>query len=264
MFAQAAAAAGLKPITGCELTVDVGGEHRHLTLLVAERHGYEHLCELITRAHAAHPRRVPTAPPTQPAAALADVLELAGGLFCLTGCARHGIEGEAEVRQLAEAFEGRLWVELQRPFQRGDRSACRPGGRSRAGSGCRCGHERRARPQPPPRRRCRTRWWRSACHATLDACEAERRGNREHVLKPPAEMAALFADLPEAVAATSAIADRIAFDLTRDLGYRPPATVDRAGRGARRGSAGTCSRTGTRPARATGRRRRCGSTRSSP
>ena len=37
-------------------------------------------------------------------------------------------------------------------------------------------------------------------HATLDACEAERRGNREHVLKSPEEMAALFADLPEAVA----------------------------------------------------------------
>ena len=37
-------------------------------------------------------------------------------------------------------------------------------------------------------------------HATLDACEAERRGNREHVLKRPAEMAALFADVPEAIA----------------------------------------------------------------
>ena len=37
VFAQAAAAAGLKPITGCELTVQVDGEHRHLTLLVESR-----------------------------------------------------------------------------------------------------------------------------------------------------------------------------------------------------------------------------------
>jgi error-prone DNA polymerase len=224
VFAQAAAAVGLKPITGCELTVDVGGEHRHLTLLVEERHGYEHLCELITRAHA-HTRDRPDRSPTQPVAALADVLELAGGLLCLTGCARHGIEDEATVRQLAEAFEDRLWVELQRPFQRGDRVRVQ----ARRALARRLGlpvvatndvhvHSRRRGPLQDAMVAIRV-------HATLDACEAERRGNREHVLKAPSEMAALFADVPEAVAATCAIADRVAFDLTRDLGYRPPATV---------------------------------------
>ena len=224
VFAQAAAAAGLKPITGCELTVQVAGAHRHLTLLVEQRRGYEHLCELITRAHA-HTRSGTDRSPGQPVAQLSDVLELAEGLLCLTGCARHGIEAEAPVRQLAEAFEGRLFVELQRPFQRGAKDRMR----ARRALARRLGlpvvatndvhvHSRRRGPLQDALVAIRV-------HATLDACEAERRGNREHVLKRPSEMAALFADAPEAVAATAEIADRIEFDLTRDLGYRPPATV---------------------------------------
>ena len=224
VFAQAAAAAGLKPITGCELTVQVDGEHRHLTLLVQQHRGYEHLCELITRAHAGT-RSGADRSPDQPVALLSDVLELAEGLLCLTGCSRHGVEDEGPVRQLAEAFEGRLYVELQRPFQRGDQSRLR----ARRALARRLGlpvvatndvhvHSRRRGPLQDALVAIRV-------HATLDACEAERRGNREHVLKRPAEMAALFADVPEAIAATAEIADRIEFDLTRDLGYRPPATV---------------------------------------
>src|SRR3984893_6373525 len=45
--------------------------------------------------------------------------------------------------------------------------------------------------------------------------------NAERRLKPPAEMAALFRDLPGAVAATRTIAERCAFKLC-DLGYRFP------------------------------------------
>ena len=98
-------------------------------------------------------------------------------------------------------------------------------------------------------------------HATLDACEADRRGNREHVLKPPAEMAALFADLPEAVRATrrdrralrastsratSATArpsptptpDRaLASSADARFAERYPGHVARSGRGARHGCA---------------------------
>jgi error-prone DNA polymerase len=59
-------------------------------------------------------------------------------------------------------------------------------------------------------------------HASLDACTALLRGNREHVLKAPGELVALFADLPEAVAETRSIAERCGFDLTQSLGYRPP------------------------------------------
>ena len=57
---------------------------------------------------------------------------------------------------------------------------------------------------------------------TLDGSEDARRGNRHAVLRPPHEMAALFADHPGAVAQTLRTAERLEFDLTRDLGYRFP------------------------------------------
>ena len=63
-------------------------------------------------------------------------------------------------------------------------------------------------------------------HRPLEACEAERRGNREHVLKSPREMALLFGDLPEATRETVELAERLRFDLTQDLGYRYPAADD--------------------------------------
>ncbi len=58
---------------------------------------------------------------------------------------------------------------------------------------------------------------------TLDGSHHVRRPNSEFYLRPPEEAAALFADCPDAVANTLAIAERCrAFDLTRDLGYRFP------------------------------------------
>jgi error-prone DNA polymerase len=221
VFAHAASAAGIRPITGCELTVG----DRHVTLLVADGRGYENLCRLLTHAHA-HTRDTPDRSPGRPAATLEALQEHAEGLLCLTGCARHGMHDRAAVEQLREAFDGRLWIELQRPFARGDRSRVR----EQVALARRLGlpvvatndvhmHTRRRGPLQDALVAIRV-------HQTLDACEGDRRGNREHVLKPPAEMAALFADLPEAVTATRTVAERIEFDLTRDLGYRPPDGVD--------------------------------------
>ena len=100
-------------------------------------------------------------------------------------------------------------------------------------------------------------------HRPLEACEAERRGNREHVLKSPREMALLFGDLPEATRETVELAERLRFDLTQDLGYRYPAADDAVADAelaqhlrARAGAALP------RP-RPTAARRACGSTRSS-
>src|SRR5207249_4965725 len=52
---------------------------------------------------------------------------------------------------------------------------------------------------------------------TLDASHQLRRENSEYFLKPPAEMAQLFNDHPQAIAKTQRIAERCRFDLTRDL-----------------------------------------------
>src|SRR5439155_1243884 len=61
---------------------------------------------------------------------------------------------------------------------------------------------------------------------TLDESEPARRGNSSHVLAPPEAMAERFADHPDAVHESGRIAERLAFDLTSDLGYQYPGAED--------------------------------------
>jgi len=120
-FAHAAREVGLRAVTGAEITLAGGA---HLTLLVETAAGYRNLCRLITAAHVGD-RRAPTA-------TLDQVARHAGGLHCLSGCARHGVlarpvsEGRLrEAEQLAVRLRAmfgrhRFSVELQRPYARGD------------------------------------------------------------------------------------------------------------------------------------------------
>ena len=62
--------------------------------------------------------------------------------------------------------------------------------------------------------------------STLDQTEPQRRGNGSSAMASPAEMAARFPEHPDAVAETARLAERIEFDLTRDLGYRYPGSHD--------------------------------------
>jgi len=85
-FAHAARAAGVRPVTGAELTLDDGS---HLTLLVATAAGYANLCRLITLAHA-HTRDARDRRAVPPSLDPAHLGAHAEGLVCLTGCARDG------------------------------------------------------------------------------------------------------------------------------------------------------------------------------
>jgi len=58
-------------------------------------------------------------------------------------------------------------------------------------------------------------------HVPLHRAGRRLAANAERYLKPPAQMARLFADLPQAVHATRDLADRLQFTMT-DLGYRFP------------------------------------------
>ena len=197
-FAHAATALGIRPITGCELTVEDAHGEFHVTLLVETRVGYSNLSQLLTAAHA-RDRLVPRTP-------LAALCASAEGLVCLTGCARHGtlVHPDERValergRALCEAFgRGNLRAELQRPLWRGDRARNRRLIECARTLGLRlCAtndvhvHDRRRGALQDAMVAIRT-------HQPLEACEAERRGNREHVLKSPRELALLFGDLPDA------------------------------------------------------------------
>jgi error-prone DNA polymerase len=220
-FAHAAKHLGIRAITGAELTLDGGA---HVTVLVETSQGYANLCRLLTAAHAGtRPKenREPVPPSLDPRL----LAELNDGLVCLSGCARDGlgVHYPNAAAELARAFgPDRFFVELQRPYERGDarRNAAL---RDLAGAlkvrtiatGDVHAHDvRRAGLQDVlVAVRMRT---------SLDGCERERRGNHEAVLAAPADMLERFPDDRDAVARTAELADRLRFDLTEELGYRYP------------------------------------------
>jgi error-prone DNA polymerase len=223
-WAMAAAAVGLRAIHGAEVTLDDG---RHLTLLVEDARGWANLCRIVSRAHAHTRDGREGAPATPPHAPLQTVLDHAGGLVCLTGCATGGVQDGATARRLLGAFgRGGLRVELQRPFLPGDRAR----NRARAALARRLGVPTVATGNVHAHARARAplqdAFTAVRLHETLDAGEPRRRGNWSHVLASPAAMAARFPDHLDAVAESARLADRLRFDLRSGLGYRYPGAED--------------------------------------
>jgi error-prone DNA polymerase len=119
-FAHAAKAFGIRPITGAEVTLEGGA---HVTLLVETAIGYANLCRLLTAAHARTRLPGKERELLEPALPLDHLEELNEGLVCLSGCARQGlaVRDPNAASRIARAFgRDRFFVELQRPFERGD------------------------------------------------------------------------------------------------------------------------------------------------
>src|SRR6478609_1774267 len=220
-FAHAAKHLGVRPITGAEVTL---ADESHVTLLVESARGYANLCRLLTAAHA-HTRDTTNREPLPPRLDQTLLEELNKGLVCLSGCARDGlaVRDPNAAARLARAFgRDRFYVELQRPYERGDTRrnahlrdlAASLGVRTVATGDVHAHDRRRATLQDVlVAVRCRT---------SLEGCERERRGNHESVLLPPEEMRDRFGDDLDAVAQTTELAGRLEFDLTEELGYRYP------------------------------------------
>ena len=126
--------------------------------------------------------------------------------------------------RLTGAFgRDRFFVELQRPYERGDarrnaalRDLADHLGVATVATGNVHAHE-------PRRTLLQDTLVAIRCRTSLDGCEQERRGNRESILRAPADAAARFAGIdPAAAARTVEIAERLRFDLTEELGYRYP------------------------------------------
>src|SRR2546423_2044283 len=221
-FAQAAKAFGVRPITGAELTLADGS---HVTLLVESAAGYANLCRLVTAAHSG--TRVPGKEREllEPALRQELLQERNEGLVCLSGCARRGlaVRNPNAAARLARAFgRDRFFVELQRPFERGDaarnarlRDLAAQIGVETAVTGDVQAHDRSRPALQDVLVAVRHR-------TSLDGCERERRGNRESVLRSAEEMRELFPDDREAVERTARLAEQLEFDLTEDLGYCYP------------------------------------------
>ena len=211
---------GITAHVGAEVTAAEGGRY---TLYAATRAGYQNLSRLITRTKL----RAGTKNPKHGAGAAAkreDFGEFSGGLICLTGGDEGPLAtgGREAVERLVELF-GRenVFVELQRHLDRAEEA------RNQAAVEI-------------------ARSLRLPLVATNGVCHAEAKQreildvftclkhkttlaeagrllavNSERHLKSPAEMARLFADLPEAIANTRVVSSRLGFTLS-DLGYQFP------------------------------------------
>lgn len=213
---------GLRAIVGAELTMLDGTV---LPVLVANRTGYQNLCRLITRAKLRGTK-------TEAPVAWDDLQEFAEGLVCLTGdeegalrqaLARGDMDSaETGVRRLRTIFgEGNVYVEIQRHLERGERlvngllvqlaaSECLP---LLASNGVLYA-ERGQRAVLDVFTCIRN-------HTHLDAAGVLLACNSERGLKPARHMQTLFADLPEALANTVRLADRLQFSM-ENLGYEFP------------------------------------------
>jgi error-prone DNA polymerase len=175
---------------------------------------------------------------SQPWGTLEQLEQHAAGLVCLSGCAREGAVAaawergdtagaEQLARRLLAAFgRDRFRVELQRPYWRRDRARNRWLQALAARLGVPCVATGNVHSHSPRRGRLQDAFVAIGLGQTLEESEPRRRGNRSSVLCSPAEMAARFAEHPDAVAETVRLAERLRFDLTTELGYRYPKSED--------------------------------------
>jgi error-prone DNA polymerase len=221
-FYKAATEAGLRPLVGATLTL---GDGARLPVLVETAEGYRTLCRLLTRVKL-------RAAKGEARARLDDLDGATRGLVCLTGGAAGPLAADlvAGRRDAAERTldrllgvfgRGQVYVELQRHRTRESELRTR-----------RLLDLAASRRLPvvatngvgyaTPAERLVLDVFTAVRHkTTLDAAGRRLPPNLERGLKPPEEMARLFADQPAAVAETVELAARLSFTL-KDLGYRFP------------------------------------------
>ena len=221
-FAQKARKGGVQPIIGVQIEVDFGdrrprGEQRHdaphpsLVLLATSEVGYRNLAALVSRAYLEGDRAQRVHLP------LAWLEGATDDIVCLTGgpevgpvdrLLREGKPAAAVERLagLADLFGDRLYVELQR---QGDWDRRHEGAVLRLAYAANLPIVATNEPffECPDDHEAHDALL-AIAEGTLVSVERRRRLTNDHCLKGQAEMAALFADLPEALDNTIEIARR--------------------------------------------------------
>ncbi|HEX3216794.1 MAG TPA: DNA polymerase III subunit alpha [Aestuariivirgaceae bacterium] len=226
-FSEVLAGKGIQPIIGATMRVDLGDQTEGpaqrtavprrlpvLALLAKDARGYANLMRLTSRAW------LDSADTAEPHLALSLLETHSAGLICLSGgpagpVNQALVDGQAGLARnrlvtLAAIFDGRLYVELQRHGLQAEAQA-------------ESGLIDLAYALDLPLVATNEPYFATrddfAAHDALIciaegeviAAENRRRLTPEHHFKPGSEMAALFADLPEAIANTAEIARRCAF-----------------------------------------------------
>jgi error-prone DNA polymerase len=201
-------------------------EPPRLLLLCTSQTGYQNLCQLITRF------KMREATKTEGAATLEDIEQFSAGLICLTGgdegpiaaALADGLHKDASnlIDRLSNIFgHGNLYLELQRHQQRDEE--CRNQSLLRlavahrlpviATNGVRYATEKDSELLDV--------FTTIRHHTSLDQAGRLLTANESRSLRSPREMAALFRDIPEAIANTRIVSERLGFTLN-NLGYEFP------------------------------------------
>jgi DNA polymerase-3 subunit alpha len=231
-FSVGARAAGVQPILGCQVSLayeaaDPGGRPRDpapVVLLAQDEAGYLNLLKLNSCLYLGKEGQLPHL-------TLDEIEARSGGLICLTGGpdgplgrllrAGQAAKAEALARRLSAAFPGRLYVEIQR--HPGEAGALPEAERQTER-----GHVEMAYALGLPLVATNDVYFPKAkmfeAHdamiciaegAYVDQQAPRRRLTPQHHFKSADEMAALFADLPEACENTVEIARRCAYAATK-------------------------------------------------
>jgi error-prone DNA polymerase len=250
-FAKLANDAGVRPITGAEVTLLDGS---HLTLLAETQTGYANLSNLLTEAHTLRDPNPPSGrlaipfplrtigvsrpaqrdDPPDPRLDPNLFAQYNEGLILLTGCRQGEISMLLEAGEFAEAeavlrkyinWLGRdqVFVELQHNLVYGDTRRVELLSNLASHVGVRTVATGNVHYHIPDRHRLNDVLVAIRSHSTLDGCHRERRPNNQFYLRSAEEMMERFADYPEAIANTQLISERCAsFNLGTDLNYRFP------------------------------------------
>jgi DNA polymerase III subunit alpha len=223
-FSEKMASAGIQPIVGCALGLDFGDQDNRgiiagqgftrIVFLAAREHGYRSLMRLSSRAY------LGTEQSEQPHIKLSWLADEANGLIALSGGPNGPLDAAigggqsalalARCEELQRLFGDRLYIELQRHGMAAERVA--------EPHLIELAYARGIALVATNEPYFATREDYEAHDALLCIAEgrliadSERRQlTAEHRFKTRAEMAALFADLPEALSATVEVAERCAF-----------------------------------------------------
>ena len=224
-FSDKLSGSGIQPIIGCALSIDFGDQEapRHpghaqklprLVLLAAREQGYLNLMRLTSRAF------LDTPSDQAPHVKLATLEAAADGLIVLTGGPAGPLDlalgaGQAELAaarcaRLSTLFGDRLYIELQRHARQEERQV-EPGLIQLAYAN-RIALVATNEPFYGRREDFEAHDALICIAEGKIVADAERRQlSPEHYFKSRAEMAALFADLPEALASTVEIAQRCSY-----------------------------------------------------
>ena len=217
---KAAQKKGVQPIIGADVWLEpeeAGKAPHRLLLLVQTRQGYLRLCELLGEAWTAPGQR------THAWVHWASLAENNTGLICLSGADLGPVgqaivngdlaKAEAQASKLAEAFAGRFYIELQRAGHATNETHIRGVVPLAAKLGLPVVATHPIQFQEPDDFEAHEARTCIAEGETLGNPRRIKRFTREQHFKTTAEMSALFADIPSALANTVAIARRCSLTL---------------------------------------------------